>query len=80
MGMLEAPAFKAAFEEGMALVARSMESVIKLTGKDDAANCRIVIGMMDDLPAVEANASKQCGRDAPVLDADANKTGVSLAD
>jgi hypothetical protein len=80
MGMLEAPVFKAAFEEGMVLVGKMMESVTKLTGKDDAANCRIVIGMMDDLPAIEANARRQWDAMQQVLDGEAKKRGVSLAD
>ena len=81
MGMLEAPEFKTAFEEGMALVGQMMDDVqAVLSSKDKLKNCRTLVHMMSLVPAVDANASRQWEAMRRVVEAEAARRGVSLAD
>ena len=81
MSMLEAPDFKAAFEEGMGLVSQIMDDMNSVASStDELKNCRSVVHMMSLLPAVEANANRQWDAMRRVVEAEAARRGVSLAD
>jgi hypothetical protein len=81
MSMLAAPDFKAAFEEGMGLVSQIMADMNAVAAsKDELKNCRTFVHMMSLVPAVDANANRQWEAMRRVVEAEAARRGVSLAD
>jgi hypothetical protein len=81
MSMLESPEFKVAFEEGMALVNQMMADLNSvMESKDEVKNCRTLVHMMSLVPAVDANANRQWEAMRRVVEAEAGRRGVSLAD
>jgi hypothetical protein len=80
MKMLEDASFKSAFAEGSVLLEKAIASMMAMTGKNDAADCRMVIGMAADLPAFEANSARQWEAMRLVMEGEAKRLGVSLAD
>jgi hypothetical protein len=81
MSMLDAPGFKAAFEEGMSLVNQMMADLDALmASKDELKNCRTLVHMMSLVPAVDANANRQWEAMRQVVEGEAARRGVSLAD
>jgi hypothetical protein len=81
MKMMDSPDFKAAFEEGMALVSQIMQDLNALVeSKDELKNCRTVVHMMSLIPVVDANANRQWEAMRRVVEAEATRRGVSLTD
>ena len=81
MSMLDSPEFKAAFEEGMGLVSQMMADLnAVMESKDELKNCRTLVHMMSLVPAVDANANRQWEVMRRVVEAEATRRGVSLAD
>jgi hypothetical protein len=79
--MMESAEFRVAFDEGMALVSQIMQDMNALVeSKDELSNCRTVVHMMSLVPAVDANANRQWDVVRRVLEAEAARLGVSLAD
>jgi hypothetical protein len=80
MKMLDSPDFKAAFEEGMTLVGQIMADMNAVAeSKDELKNCRTIVHMMSLVPAVDANANRQWEAMRRVVEAEAVRLGVSLA-
>ena len=80
ISMVEDTRFKAAFRQGATLLEKVMTTIMTMTGKDARADCRAVIAMSGDLPAIEANAQQQWDAIRRVLEDEAKRRGVSLAD
>jgi hypothetical protein len=78
--MLDSPELKKAYAEGNAMIARIMASMSEMTGKDDEADCRIAMNMRVEVPAIEVNGEKQWGAMRKVIEDEAKRLGVSLAD
>lgn len=81
MSMLDSPEFKVAFEEGMGLVNQMMADLNSvMESKDELKNCRTLVHMMSLVPAVDANANRQWEAMRRVVEDEAARRGVSLAD
>ncbi len=81
LSMLDSPEFKAAFEEGMSLVSQMMADLnVVMESKDELKNCRTLVHMLSLVPAVDANANRQWEAMRRVVEGEAVRRGVSLAD
>ena len=80
MKMLEDARFKSALAEAGPLLEAAMDSMVKMTGKDEAKDCRTVMEMAASVPRFEANAAKQWEAMRLVLESEASKRGISLGD
>jgi hypothetical protein len=57
-----------------------MATVGQMSEGDTAANCRIIIGLADTMPAIQAVTERQWNAMRAVIEAEAGKLGISLAD
>ena len=80
LNMLGDARFKSALAEAGPLLEAAMATMVKMTGKDEANDCRAVMEMAASLPKFEANAARQWEAMRLVLESEATKRGVSLAD
>ena len=79
MKMLDSPDFKAAFDDGMALMKKVMKNVeFVMKSKDAAKNCHALVDMMALMPEVDANAQRQWGIMRGIVEAEAKRLNVSL--
>ena len=79
MKMLDSPDFKAAFDDGMALMKKVMKNVeFVMKSKDEAKNCHALMDMMALMPEVDANAQRQWGIMRGIVEAEAKRLNVLL--
>lgn len=78
--MFADPAFKAAYEDGRTLLTGIMTKLELITEGDTAANCRIIVGLADTMPAIQAVTDRQWNAMRSVLEDEAKRLGISLAD
>ena len=78
--MIQDPTFKSAFADGMAQLERITGSAAGLTSEDTPANCRIVIAIAAQMPAMKAAAERQWRAMQAVMEAEARRLGVTLAE
>ena len=78
--MLQDPAFKAALADSMAQLEKITTSAAGFTSEDTPGNCRIVIGLAAEVPAIKAGSERQWRAMQAVMEAEAKRLGVSLAD
>ena len=81
MKSFQSPEFQAEFEKGMALVGSMLGHVEAIArSKEEVPNCRAIVQMMESLPAIEANADRQWAIMRKIVDDEAARRGVTLAD
>ena len=78
--MFADPASAAAYDEGKVLLSAMMTKLEPMTEGDTAANCRIIVGLADTMPAIQAVTDRQWNAMGAVVEAEAKRLGVSLAD
>jgi len=81
IGMFESPQVKPLFEEGMGLANQMLADVDAIVGsKDELQTCRTIVHLTSLVPAVDANANRQWDALRGLVEAEAKRQGVSLAD
>ena len=79
MKLLADPAFAKPMEEAATILERMMKRLESLMAeKDEARQCTIVADMLDDLPAISANAERQWAAIDARINAEATTLGLSL--
>jgi hypothetical protein len=78
--MIADPTYKSAHKDGGVLLEAMMADLGRMTEGDTASNCRIIIGLADTIPAIQAATDRQWDALRAVIGTEAKGLGISLAD